>query len=211
MNRKLVILPLVMAFVAALLGRLPEAFPQNAPSVSAKNFCEVKPGFYRGGKPSLTDLEKLRGMGVNMIIDFTMANRQAEREKARELGMNYVNIPWDTDTWMTWFYDYDRVAKKFFELIEDPSNHPVYVHCFSGRDRTGMMVALYRMEKEGWSYDEAIAEMKGFGYDEKSYPNLADYLRRAGQDRSRLTSNHSVPLSGGHRLFQHTVEEKNAR
>ena len=215
MSRKLILFLLVISFVTILLFRPPDAFSQFSAAscaVGAKNFDEVVPGFYRGGKPSLADLEKLHEIGVKTIIDFTMANRQAERDKARVLGMKYVNIPWDTDTWMTWFYDYNRVSKKFFSLIEDPSNLPIYVHCFSGRDRTGMMVALYRMRTEGWSFEQAFAEMKRYGHEESTYPNLAQHLRKAERELKAhpFALKPPVPPAAGTRLFQHSIEEQNA-
>jgi protein tyrosine/serine phosphatase len=212
MSRKFISF-LVLILAAACLAAPHAAFSQPSAvscPIGAKNFDIVAPGFYRGGKPSLTDLDALHAMGIRTIIDFTMANRQSERERARALGMKYVNIPWDTDTWMTWFYDYDRVSKKFFSLIDDPANLPVYVHCLSGRDRTGMAVALYRMRTEGWSFDEAFAEMKRYGHQESTYPNLAEYLRKAEKDlhaSARLPRPH-FPFPAGTRLFQHSVEEK---
>jgi protein tyrosine/serine phosphatase len=212
MSRKLALLLLVTPLAAALLFRSPEALSQFSAAscgIGAKNFDIVAPGFYRGGKPSLADLDTLHQMGVRTIIDFTMANRQAEREKARALGMKYVNIPWDTDTWMTWFYDYNRVSKKFFSLIDDPANLPVYVHCLSGRDRTGMVVALYRMRTEGWSFDEAFSEMKRYGHDESVYPNLAEYLRKTEIELKAHPSLLKPPAPpAGTRLFQHAIEEE---
>lgn len=187
--------------------------------VAAENFDLVKPGFYRGGKPSLTDLERLREIGVKTIIDFTMANRVSEKKRARELGMRYVNIPWDTDRWLSWFYDYDRVAAKFLGILRDSSNSPVYVHCFHGRDRTGTMVALYRIKEDGWTFEEAFAEMRRYGFSRKKYPNLVSYLKRAagqaGDEKTVFQRTAAVrepagfpPAMGGTPLHQYSVEEE---
>ena len=51
---------------------------------------------------------------------------------------------------------------RFLEIVTDPANQPVLVHCKNGVDRTGYMVALYRIEKEGWSKERALAEMNRF-------------------------------------------------
>jgi len=154
--------------------------------ISARNFDQVKPGIWRGGKPTPVDIEKLKRLEVKTIIDFTMANRTGERKKTKELGIKYINIPWDTDTWLTWFYDYNRVTKKFLSIVEDPANLPVYVHCLNGRDRTGTMVAVYRIKNEGWSSEKAVAEMKHYGFDEKKYPNLVRFLRKFEKEMKNL-------------------------
>ena len=48
-------------------------------------------------------------------------------------------------------------------IVTDPAARPVYVHCLHGVDRTGTMIAIYRMEIEGWRPSEALAEMEHFG------------------------------------------------
>jgi protein tyrosine/serine phosphatase len=40
----------------------------------------------------------------------------------------------------------------------------VLVHCCAGVHRTGAYCAIYRMEFEGWTNAEALAEMKALGY-----------------------------------------------
>jgi tyrosine-protein phosphatase SIW14 len=51
--------------------------------------------------------------------------------------------------------------------VNDPARQPVYVHCAAGRHRTGVMTAVYRMECDGWTADQAYTEMKQykFGWD----------------------------------------------
>jgi tyrosine-protein phosphatase SIW14 len=53
---------------------------------------------------------------------------------------------------------------QFLELVNDPANQPVYVHCQGGRHRTGVMTAVYRMTKDGWTADRAFAEMKQYKF-----------------------------------------------
>lgn len=54
--------------------------------------------------------------------------------------------------------------QQFFEIMSDPANHPVLIHCFAGIHRTGSFCALYRMEFENWRNDDAIREMVAIGY-----------------------------------------------
>ena len=52
----------------------------------------------------------------------------------------------------------------FLRVMSDPRNYPVLVHCFGGVHRAGAYTALYRMEFERWTNEQALAEMKAMGY-----------------------------------------------
>jgi protein tyrosine/serine phosphatase len=56
-------------------------------------------------------------------------------------------------------------VRKFNEIMADPDNYPVLLHCFAGIHRTGAYCAIYRMEHDRWSNAEAIAELRRGGYD----------------------------------------------
>ena len=57
-----------------------------------------------------------------------------------------------------------QAVDDFLRVCDDPVNWPVLVHCKAGRDRTGLMVAVYRMEYERRSVAEAMAELKANGF-----------------------------------------------
>ncbi|HQR07270.1 MAG TPA: tyrosine-protein phosphatase [Gemmatales bacterium] len=60
----------------------------------------------------------------------------------------------------------EGAAERFLEILSDPVSYPqpILVHCLAGVHRTGLMVALFRMEKDGWSKDQAIEEMQQRGF-----------------------------------------------
>jgi protein tyrosine/serine phosphatase len=70
----------------------------------------------------------------------------------------------------------DGELKKFFEVILDPARQPVYIHCAFGKDRTGTMAAVYRLEMDGWTADEALQEMEAFGY-HNIYRDLIQFVK----------------------------------
>ena len=55
-------------------------------------------------------------------------------------------------------------VRQFREIMDNPNNYPVLVHCFAGIHRTGAYCAIYRMEYQHWSNAQAIAEMRALGY-----------------------------------------------
>ncbi len=87
-------------------------------------------------------------------------------------GMRSIEIPMDT------MKKIDPAAvRKVLSVLTDPENLPVFVHCAHGKDRTGVVVAVYRMEVEGWREPEAEAEMEAFGFHEIWF-QLKKFVRR---------------------------------
>ncbi len=74
--------------------------------------------------------------------------------------------------------DLERVAQSgALELAAlDPKNQPGFFHCARGKDRTGTFAALWRIEVDGWTPDEAIEEMQAFGY-HNYFDNLIAFVR----------------------------------
>ena len=63
---------------------------------------------------------------------------------------------------------------RFLEVMKDPSNYPVLIHCYAGIHRTGAFCAVYRMEIEHWSNKRAIDELMAAGY--RTLPDDWDLL-----------------------------------
>jgi protein-tyrosine phosphatase len=67
-------------------------------------------------------------------------------------------------------------VQAFLSVVSDPARRPVFVHCKRGRDRTGVMVALWRVAQCGWSPEAAIAEMNERGMS-AHYRNYRRFIR----------------------------------
>lgn len=141
------------------------------------NFGEVTPTLYRGGLPSVTGFKALARMGVQIVVDLHSTSPSEEAE-VKKLGMQYVAIPWHCP------WPNDEVFAKFLKLLHDNQGKKVFVHCRLGDDRTGMMTASYRIAEQGWTADEAMAEMKAFGFSRSHHflcPGLAGYEKEFPQ------------------------------
>ena len=65
---------------------------------------------------------------------------------------------------------------EFLRLVRDEQNRPVFVHDEAGADRVGLYVGAYRIVEQGWSAQDAIAEINRFGFN--SYRvQVPDFLR----------------------------------
>ena len=61
--------------------------------------------------------------------------------------------------------------------MDDPANYPVLIHCKAGLHRTGILVAVYRMEYEGWTPQAAIRELKDNGFGEFVCSSANNYVQ----------------------------------
>lgn len=135
------------------------------------NFGEVTPTLYRGGLLRGDGIKALKKLGVDVVVD-THGNDASEKGDVEKLGMKYVAIPWHCP------WPHDEVFAKFLNVVHENKGKKIFVHCRLGDDRTGMMVAAYRMAEEGWTAQEAMNEMKSFGFTASHHficPSLASY------------------------------------
>ena len=125
------------------------------------NFAEVHANFYRGGQPTETGVKKLAAMGVKTIIDLRGEDGLAEQEKiwAKNAGVKFVAV--NLNNWLKpKTEDIENVVKQ----IDAAANAPVFVHCRRGADRTGTVVAIYRISRDNYTAKQAIAEEKTFKF-----------------------------------------------
>jgi protein tyrosine/serine phosphatase len=73
---------------------------------------------------------------------------------------------------------------EIIRVMSDPANQPVYIHCALGQDRTGVVVAAYRMDRDGWSFEEAEKEMQSFGFND-AWIHLKKSLKDFAKHNSR--------------------------
>ncbi len=121
-----------------------------------RNFGQVTPTLYRGGQPTAQGFETLAHMGIAIVVDTGRSRR--DEATVKSLGMAYISLPWYCP------FPRDRVFARFMQIIRENPGKKIFVHCRFGDDRTGMMIAAYRMGEQGWTAKEAMQEMHEFGY-----------------------------------------------
>ncbi len=123
------------------------------------NAGRVAPGFFRGAQPEPEGYKTLKAMGIKTVIN--LRSKHGEKQAVEAAGMQSIEIPINTIKGMD-----IATVNKVLSIMTDPDNQPVFVHCKHGEDRTGVIVAIYRMEVDGWSLSDAEAEMQAFGFND---------------------------------------------
>lgn len=121
------------------------------------NFHQVNDHLYRGAQPSSEGFKNLAKLGVKTIIDLRgPGGRPFNEQKIVEAaGMRYVNIPFKGFGAPT-----AEQMSKVLALFDDISAGTVFVHCRRGADRTGMVIACYRVAHDHWANEKALIEAR---------------------------------------------------
>ena len=123
------------------------------------NFDRVNDQLYRGGQPNNLGIARLQQLGIKTIVNLRMPDDVwvAEETEARAKGIIYTNVPMrglsrPTD---------DQVATVLSIIETFPS--PVFIHCQLGCDRTGTIIACYRIKHDQWTSELALREADQYG------------------------------------------------
>lgn len=108
-------------------------------------------------------------MGIKTVIN--LRTFSSDRKACGKSGLDYEKI-----AMQAWRHN-DSDVEAFLRMAIDPERAPIFVHCLHGADRTGMVVAAYRVVVQGWPKEEALREMTlgEYGFHEQ-FGNLLEYV-----------------------------------
>ena len=159
-------------------GERPAAWAVRIDNPHLPNLHKVSQQLYRGAQPGKEGFRELEEMGVRTVVNLRLTASDRDELEGTTLAYEHIRAePWDMD---------DEEAVRFLKIVTDKSRTPVFVHCTHGADRTGVMVAIYRVTVQGWSKQQAIEEMTrgGFGY-HQIWDDLVEYIRQMDADAIR--------------------------
>lgn len=146
---------------ACATGPAPEPRPahwaQPAFAGEADNCYRISPDLYRCGQPSAAAMRALEARGIQSIVNLRQYHSDADEVAGTTLAL--FEVPLDAGD-----LDYPRLVTALRALVVAPK--PVAVHCWRGSDRTGAVVAAWRVAVDGWTPAQAVEEMVtgGFGH-----------------------------------------------
>jgi tyrosine-protein phosphatase SIW14 len=154
-GRSMALVLILALFSCLVIAQQPESSHKELP-----NFHRVNENLYRGGQPKTGGLKKLANLGIKTIINLRGESDEtlAEGREAKSLGMEYLNVPMSAAGRPT-----DEQVRRVFEILEEKEKTPVFVHCRRGSDRTGAIIAIYRIKRDGWTAERAIEEANRYG------------------------------------------------
>jgi protein tyrosine/serine phosphatase len=145
---------LVVGFAFNSLGQVEPRYTE------LPNLHQVNSQLYRGAQPRAGGLPRLKALGVKTIVNLRGedAQTQAESTEARKLGLSYYSVSMPEFSGPK-----EKDVQRVLDIINAHENQPVFVHCRRGKDRTGTIIALYRISHDGWNAADAKKEARNLG------------------------------------------------
>lgn len=173
--KRLAVLLLCAASGLAFADR-PDQWAEPIANAALPNLHRVTATIYRSAQPLEGAQDALAELGIKSVISLRWS-----ADKAVLLpDVNRIHAPIES-----WDVDHHEVMRALKALV-DPANQPVLLHCRHGADRTGTVIAAYRMIVEDWSAEGAIDEMRDGGYNYHAlWTNMIRYLRKLDVDAAR--------------------------
>ena len=154
-----------LAITIAIVGGAYYYFIQ----VALPHFHTVSEGtLYRSGQPRGFGLAWVKHYGIRTLINLRSPDSDGtpeEKEFAAENGLNFYNFPIGSS-----HEDIGDIVDRFLAIVDDKSNWPILVHCSRGKERSGVLSAIYRIEYDRWSNDQALQETYRLGLEEGHMP-----------------------------------------
>jgi tyrosine-protein phosphatase SIW14 len=125
------------------------------------NFEKLNDHVYRGAQPTDEGFRNLAKLGIKTVIDlqpYGDARSLNEEKTVKMAGMQYINVGMKGMETLP-----EAGVAKVLALLEDTTTGPIFVHCHRGADRTGGVIACYRIEHDHWANDKALAEARNMG------------------------------------------------
>ena len=164
----------------------PSTWAAAVSDTSVGNLYRIETGLYRSAQPTSAGFRELEAMGVKSVLSVSGEDDSAA---ARGTKLKTFHVP------MTAWGLRDGRVLEALKILADPANRPLVIHCQHGADRTGALVALYRVLVQGWDKAEAVREMNEGGFHHSSFwRNLDRYV--LGADVASLRGKLSIAGAG---------------
>ncbi len=177
--RFLVYIACLAVWVSPVSAEMPSSsrvWAEKIQNQNLSNFHRVSDDLYRGAQPSINGFQELQRLGIRTIIN--LRSLHSDKPALKSTNLRYEEIKMRAE------FPSQKQVLKFLRIVSNRENGPFLVHCQYGSDRTGTMTAIYRIILQGWSKDEAIAEMTStqFGFNKIWNLTLVTFIRKIDVD-----------------------------
>lgn len=149
----------------------------------------VAPGaLYRSGQLEPGHLRReIQSRGIKTVINLG-SSKDWDQAVCQAAGVRYMPVAVG-DVWQLTGLPNPEHGNQVFPApdltavwaaIDAAGDEPVLFHCWGGTHRTGVIAAMYRIQRQGWRPEDAIGEMKLYGFNiaDPKFANVLDYLRK---------------------------------
>jgi protein tyrosine phosphatase len=136
---------------------------------TVNNLYMVDTGVYRCAQPNKTAFAELEIIGISEVLNLRYLCSDKRYVKATDLTVHHVKM-------LAGKSDFDKLVKTL-RIVKNRTD-AIVIHCKHGADRTGLVLALYRIVFQDWSRQDAIDELENGNYKfHPVYKNIPEFIK----------------------------------
>lgn len=161
----------IFSYLSAYLGNPVVRFTKNLHVVDEGKL-------YRSKQLSIEELDSVvKKYNIKTVVNFRFTEEdgqifEKEKEYMQSSGLNFIHYPLTA---------YDIPSKEMLEQIFqifDTAPRPILIHCARGADRTGLFAALWVLEIQQGSLEDALQQLSSkYGHLKLYYPDMTKFIR----------------------------------
>lgn len=142
------------------------------------NFYKVSDDLFRSQQPTAKEMQYLNQLGFKTVVN--LRRWHSDQSEINDTQLTELSIKMRAGK-----IEDDKIISTLKAIQRSPK--PILIHCWHGSDRTGVIVAMYRLVFQNWSKAQAIDELMKpeFGYHYKVYPNIVKYIENVDVEKIR--------------------------
>jgi len=138
------------------------------------NFYRVTDSLYRSEQPDGKAIPYFDSIGIKSILN--LREYYSDSIRLHKKNLHYYSVKIVAGN----FSDVQIIQS--LRIIKDAPK-PILIHCYHGSDRTGVVIAMYRIIFQNWTKEKAIDELEhgNYGFHNR-YKNIPAFIRKADID-----------------------------
>lgn len=147
------------------------------------NLYKISDKLYRSAQPTAIGMKNAEKLGISTVI--SLRSKQKDEKLVYDTNLKLIHV--SMRAWNPKMEDAIFLMKTLNPNNPVLAGKPVLVHCYHGADRTGWVVALYRITYENWNKEEAIEEMLegGYGYHKSIWKDIVTFIKDLNEEEFR--------------------------
>lgn len=148
----------------------PSAWASPLQAEGLHNFYKVSEHLYRSAQPGEAGYQAIAQLGVGTVLNLRQYHLDHPPVEPEVQAMQFRHVSMNAGN-----FTEQQVLEALTVIAESPK--PVLVHCLHGSDRTGTIVAMYRLVCQGWDKQQALDELMsgGYGY-HRFFSNIPEFI-----------------------------------